>query len=160
MRDPHDQDAPLPRIEECGAQAFVRTERVVASVSAPAFLSDDPSSGAGVEDIDEDFDDRRGVIWTASAGRSVAIALVAGFAAGFALHDIRAGLAVAIVAWLLQEMRVVVEMFPFSVGDAFLGYRGDQGWPQGVQEDDDLKWSWGPPTNAQQQGRRAAIAGK
>ena len=42
----------------------------------------------------------------------------------------------------------------------FIGYRGDQGWPQGVQEDDDVKWSWRAPSNAGQPQRHAAVAGK
>ncbi|HET7026289.1 MAG TPA: hypothetical protein VFI28_01220 [Candidatus Limnocylindrales bacterium] len=28
-----------------------------------------------------------------------------------------------------------------SFGQAFLGFRGD-GWPSGVQEDDDARWAW------------------
>jgi hypothetical protein len=29
-----------------------------------------------------------------------------------------------------------------SFGDGFLGYRSHTDWPRGVQEDDDLRWSW------------------
>jgi hypothetical protein len=32
----------------------------------------------------------------------------------------------------------------FSLGDGFLPYRPDTGWPLGVQEDDDVRWKWKP----------------
>jgi hypothetical protein len=159
MRDLHVMDLPPPRIEECGVQASVRIERVVGSISAPVLLPDEASSDVDVEELGGDGE-LPGVKWTAVAGRSVAVALLVGFAAGFALADARAGLAVAASAWLLQEIRVVVEMIPFSFGEGFIGYRGDQGWPQGVQEDDDVKWSWRPSSSAGQPQRHAAVAGK
>jgi hypothetical protein len=31
----------------------------------------------------------------------------------------------------------------FTLGDGFLPYRPDTGWPHGVREDDDVRWSWG-----------------
>ena len=160
MRDLQNMDLPLPRIEECGVQASVRIERVVGSISAPVLLPDEGASDVAIDELDTTVGDLPGVMWTAVAGRSVAVALLVGFAAGFALHDARAGLAVAAGAWLLQEIRVVVEMIPFSFGEGFIGYRGDQGWPQGVQEDDDVKWSWRAPSNAGQPQRHAAVAGK
>jgi hypothetical protein len=144
MRDLQDLDASMPRIEECGVQASVRMERVVGCVSAPVFLSDASGSDAAIDELDIGVDHLPGVIWTASAGRSVGIALAVGFAAGFVLHDVRVGLAVAIAVWLLLEIQIVVDMIPFSFGEGFVGYRGDQGWPQGVQEDDDVRWSWHP----------------
>jgi hypothetical protein len=36
----------------------------------------------------------------------------------------------------------------FSLGDGFLPYRAQTGWPQGVQEDDDVRWNWTPPAAA------------
>jgi hypothetical protein len=38
----------------------------------------------------------------------------------------------------------VVDWVPFSFGAGFVGYRSDTGWPQGVQEDDDVHWNWRP----------------
>jgi hypothetical protein len=160
MRDLHAMDLPQPRIEECGVQASVRIERVVGSISAPVFLPDETAADVAVEELGMDVDDLPVVMWTAVAGRSLAVALAVGAAAGFALHDPRVGLAVAVGTWLLQEIRVVVDMVPFSFGEGFIGYRGDQGWPQGVQEDDDVRWSWRAPANAGQPQHHAAIPGK
>jgi hypothetical protein len=160
MRDLHAMDLPGPRIEECGVQTSVRIERVVGSISAPILLPAETADDVAVEELDMGVNDLPGVMWTAVAGRSLAVALVVGFAAGFALHDPRVGLAVAVGAWLLQEIRVVVDMIPFSFGEGFIGYRGDQGWPQGVQEDDDVRWSWRSPSNAGQPQPHAAIPGK
>jgi len=33
------------------------------------------------------------------------------------------------------------DRLPWSFGDGFLGFRG-YGWPRGVQEDDDARWTW------------------
>jgi hypothetical protein len=32
----------------------------------------------------------------------------------------------------------------FSLGDGFLPYRSETGWPHGVREDDDVRWNWAP----------------
>ena len=50
---------------------------------------------------------------------------------------------------------------PGSFGGGFLPFRSD-GWPRGVQEDDDARWSWptiqsGP---APAPGRRLRLAGR
>ena len=160
MRDLQVMDLPQPRIEECGVQTSVRIERVVGSISAPVLLPDETAGDVTLEELGMDYDDLPGVMWTAVAGRSLALALVVGFAAGFALHDPRVGLAVAVGTWLLQEIRVLVDMIPFSFGEGFIGYRGDQGWPQGVQEDDDVRWSWRAPSNPRQAQPHGAIPGK
>src|SRR5262245_60805267 len=36
----------------------------------------------------------------------------------------------------------VCHRVPFSIAQGFVGYRSDMGWPQGVQEDDDVHWQW------------------
>ena len=36
---------------------------------------------------------------------------------------------------------------PGSFGDGFVGFRG-AGWPRGVQEDDDARWTWPRPEPA------------
>jgi len=47
--------------------------------------------------------------------------------------------AVALVARGLDR---VVARASFSLGDGFLPYRPETGWPQGVQEDIDVRWNW------------------
>lgn len=47
--------------------------------------------------------------------------------------------AVALVARGLDRL---VSRAPFSLGDGFLPYRPETGWPQGVQEDNDVHWNW------------------
>jgi hypothetical protein len=47
--------------------------------------------------------------------------------------------AVALVARGLDRL---VSRAPFSLGDGFLPYRPETGWPQGVQEDSDVHWNW------------------
>lgn len=63
------------------------------------------------------------------------VLLLAGWQPAFA-----AG-AVALVARGLDR---VVGRATFSLGDGFLPYRPDTGWPQGVQEEDDVRWNWTP----------------
>lgn len=36
----------------------------------------------------------------------------------------------------------------FTLGDGFLPYRAQTGWPQGVQEDDEVHWNWSPVRGA------------
>ena len=40
----------------------------------------------------------------------------------------------------------------FGFGDGFLPYRAQDGWPHGVQEEDDVHWNW----SAAQDGHRPA----
>ena len=51
--------------------------------------------------------------------------------------------AVALVARGLDRL---VSRAPFSLGDGFLPYRPETGWPQGVQEDNDVQWNWSTAT--------------
>ena len=71
-------------------------------------------------------------------GVVAAIAVVATYFAADARVAIVAGsLGLAAIAFRRIDRRV-----PFSFGEGFIGYRGDPGWPQGVQEDDDVHWNW------------------
>lgn len=36
-----------------------------------------------------------------------------------------------------------------SFADGFIGFRGEAGWPKGVQEDDDVRWNWSKAGNGQ-----------
>jgi hypothetical protein len=51
--------------------------------------------------------------------------------------------AVTLVARGLDRL---VSRAPFSLGDGFLPYRPETGWPQGVQEDTDVQWNWSTAT--------------
>ena len=51
---------------------------------------------------------------------------------------------VAVVVAGAASVRFVDRHVGFSFGEGFVGYRGDPGWPQGVQEDDDVHWDWRP----------------
>ena len=158
MQDPRQLDIPMPRIEECAVQSSVRIERVVGSISAPVFLPAEGEADGDIDELDGPVAERMGVLWPESAGRSLAIALLVGLVAGYVLNDARAGLALAVATWILLEIRIGIDMIPFSFGEGFLGYRSDQGWPQGVQEDDDVHWSWKGP--APSGHPRAAISGR
>jgi hypothetical protein len=41
----------------------------------------------------------------------------------------------------VSALRFIDHRTQLSFGQGFIGYRAD-GWPVGVQEDDDLHWSW------------------
>jgi hypothetical protein len=57
-----------------------------------------------------------------------------------------AGLQVALISALgavvLHELHRRASRVTFSFGEGFLPYRTQTGWPQGVQEDDDVRWNW------------------
>ena len=77
-----------------------------------------------------------GSSWNSRSSRSLAVA--ASFFGGDARIAVVAGsLGLAAVGFRRIDRRV-----PFSFGEGFIGYRSDLGWPQGVQEDDDVHWNW------------------
>ena len=46
------------------------------------------------------------------------------------------------LAIVVHELRVRISGSTVSFGDGFLPYRAQDGWPHGVQEDDDVRWRW------------------
>ena len=46
------------------------------------------------------------------------------------------------VALVVREARHLANRSTISFGDGFLAYAGTNGWPHGVQEDDDVHWDW------------------
>jgi hypothetical protein len=63
-----------------------------------------------------------------------------------AFGDVRVGLLSGALMGAAVALRSIVGRFPFSFGEGFVGYRPDDGWPLGVQEDDDVRWNWKRPT--------------
>ena len=61
----------------------------------------------------------------------------------------------AILALIIREAHLRADGLTISFGEGFLGYRGRDGWPHGVQEDDDVHWNWSTGRSAQP-GRRAS----
>jgi hypothetical protein len=55
---------------------------------------------------------------------------------------LQVALVVAVVAPLLRAVHDRMERTTISLGDGFLPYRAETGWPQGVQEDNDVHWNW------------------
>jgi hypothetical protein len=73
----------------------------------------------------------------------VAIGLVAAFGALLATGLETLAFAIALAA-AVRGLRRVAAAVTFSFTDGFLSFRADDGWPTGVQEDDDFHWSWSP----------------
>lgn len=48
----------------------------------------------------------------------------------------------AVLAPLARQLRRWANRLPFTIGDGFLPYRADDGWPKGVREDNDVRWNW------------------
>ncbi len=72
----------------------------------------------------------------ALAGTTLIVVAVAAWSG-----DVRVPLLVLLGAATMVVLRIVEGRTRLSFGQGFLGYRGD-GWPVGVQEDDDVHWSW------------------
>ncbi|MEX1169417.1 MAG: hypothetical protein WEE50_04670 [Chloroflexota bacterium] len=51
-------------------------------------------------------------------------------------------LVAAVIAIVSRAIDRVVGRATFSFGDGFLPFRSQPGWPQGVQEEDDVRWDW------------------
>ena len=67
----------------------------------------------------------------------------------------QAAAVVAVVALIVREAHLRANRSTISFGEGFLGYTARDGWPRGVQEDDDVHWDWSTGRSAQP-GRRAS----
>jgi hypothetical protein len=54
----------------------------------------------------------------------------------------QAAVVAGVIALILREGRLRADRSTLSFGDGFLAYAGTNGWPHGVQEDDDVRWNW------------------
>jgi hypothetical protein len=72
-----------------------------------------------------------------------------GIGAMAASGDPRVGLALGGIVGLAGLIRSADRRLPFSFGEGFVAYRADLGWPRGVQEDDDVRWSVRPTRSPQ-----------
>jgi hypothetical protein len=138
-------------IEESRQRVAVLPVKGRVSVVHPAL----PQSGDGRWTLDDV--DRRSIRQRPSALRAEAafdfeprsldrglVELVAVVAVTALLaHDPSFGLTVGLVVGLVGVVRTLDRGIGYSFGQGFLGYRPDNGWPQGVQEDDDVRWAWG-----------------
>lgn len=53
-----------------------------------------------------------------------------------------------LLAAVTRAVHTRVGRATFSFGDGFVAFRGYDRWPQGVQEDDEVRWNWSPGHNA------------
>jgi len=68
----------------------------------------------------------------------------------------QAAAVMAVVALMIREARLRANRSTISFGEGFLGYTAREGWPHGVQEDDDVHWNWSPAASAQPGPRASA----
>ena len=54
----------------------------------------------------------------------------------------QAAILVGMLAAAAREIDGRLDRATGGFADGFLPYRADDGWPRGVQEDDDLRWHW------------------
>ena len=125
----------------------VKTERVVASVSSPVLHSHDDEGIVPAPPLNLEFE----VPWLdtgAEAGWRTWLGVGAGTSVGIVAAlvwgDPRIGVVVVGVVVFARLLHAADRLVPFSFGEGFVGYRGDPAWPRGVQEDDDVHWTWRP----------------
>ena len=140
--DPWSDAMPDLQIEQ--QPPVVETQRVVpvvslVSIGESAAGSGEWSAPQGVE---------LGRLWTAlrhpvARSAELIVALGIGVVAFVVSGDPRLGAGAAALVVAAASVRFVDRHVGFSFGEGFVGYRGDPAWPQGVQEDDDVRWDWG-----------------
>ena len=59
-------------------------------------------------------------------------------------QDVPLSVAGGVVVAVAAIVRTLDRRITFSFGAGFVGYRSEMDWPQGVQEDDDVRWRWRP----------------
>jgi hypothetical protein len=139
----------LPRAERDGQEPLagqvgppgLEMQRVVPVVSLGVVHdhsadADDPTAPPGI-----DFGGLLAAV-QAPTGLFVGSALAAAFVVAAVAGDGRLAGAGPLFVGLVLAVRFVDRHVAFSFGAGFVGYRGDLGWPHGVQEDDDVHWNW------------------
>ena len=87
----------------------------------------------------------------AALRRPVALALLPA-APALTLVGWQFAVAVFAGAVVIRQIDKRVRRVPFEFADGFLPYRSQEGWPRGVQEDDDVRWNWAPVRNGHAAG--------
>jgi hypothetical protein len=159
-------DAPTP----------VAVEAVHARVHAGMSVARSPSPspyGPDAPQAENDVDDVTGtppaavqpVTYRAPSAADVAHALsheaipvAAGTAVLIAARDPLLAVAGGGAVFAVLTLRGLAARVQFGFGDAFVGFRPDNGWPRGVQEDDDFHWSWSAPAEARPDLDRSSTA--
>ena len=72
----------------------------------------------------------------------VAMPLLIGTTVAVVMTNPGLGAGCGLILWFARSLRSASRRVGFSFGQGFVGYRPDPIWPQGVQEDDDVKWDW------------------
>lgn len=54
----------------------------------------------------------------------------------------QAAVVTGLVALIVRAAHLRADRSTISFGEGFLGYAARDGWPHGVQEDDDVHWNW------------------
>jgi len=158
QRDGPDSGGPFEPTTDAERRA-VRPERVALTLSARVL--DGRHGGGewdGVEGLDAaEFGDEDGgvargqpaeVPWSTVLRQPRNVVVLVGGAVAAAVAWLLSGDAGAafwsglVAAFIVGSQ--IIDRVPFSVGQGFVGYRPDMGWPQGVQEDDDVHWNWRP----------------
>lgn len=125
-------------------------ERAVAHLSSP-LLDRQPVPDPGLRPLREDGPPKGRLVRA-----SVADVVPALLALPLVLVDWRWA---AVAAGTLVGGRLVrrfARRAPFGFGDGFVAFRAELGWPRGVQEDDDLRWSWPSSDPPRPPGRQPA----
>jgi hypothetical protein len=89
--------------------------------------------------------------------RQAEVGVALGVALVVASGDSKVGVAGAALVAAAALVRFIDRHVSFSFGEGFVGYRGDPVWPQGVQEDDDVRWDWRPSTAERSASRSKVV---
>lgn len=73
--------------------------------------------------------------------------------AALLLSDSRWALIVAGLVLLLDALTLIADRVTFTFAEGFLPFRPKDGWPRGVQEDDDVRWDWSPTAGLSDRAR-------
>src|SRR3954453_960894 len=112
----------------------------------PALLEGlEPSARSGPPPLASDLADRLlRVDLDRRLGRGLAVAGTAALATLILSGDIRAAVGGALAVVIFVATWILGGRVTFSFGQGVVGYRGDMGWPTGVQEEDDFHWNGRP----------------
>ncbi len=137
---------PIPPVDLERVRARIVLGSIVASVTPDAGELHDPDpalAGEGRHAISP-----RAVAEALAHGAVPAGALLTLF---LATRDAPLALVGGGALFTARALRAMAAGVRFGFGDGFLGFRSEAGWPRGVQEDDDFRWSWSAGRDTEEQ---------
>jgi hypothetical protein len=129
------------QIQSDATGSEAQLQRVAPKVSSPILEGRSSGIDASIEDLRVQND----INWPEGVFNGVIPALAVAAAAAWLSENLGVGVACGAVLYVAAQLHRFDKGTDATFAGGFLGYRPDTGWPRGVQEDEDFRWTWNGP---------------